>query len=195
MDAQEVALELCVLSGPGAGSRMPLRQGENLVGRNSRLQVRLDSPAVSRRHLVIFLEGDDVVVRDLASRNGTRVNGARLSGTGSLALGDVLEVGDVTVRLEAADPVQGSPRAGAGRGLADDGVPEVETTLEVPVVVDDGPWLDGVPAAVGSGPGPTTLSLPLAGPAQVGGKGRGGLASLMAAVLGRRATREDRSAD
>ena len=194
-DDQEAALELCVLSGPGSGSRLPLRQGENLVGRGSRhVQVPLDSVAVSRRHLVLFLEGEDVVARDLASRNGTRLNGTRLIGTGHLAPGDVLEVGDVTLQLQAGEaPADAAPPAAAAADGAGSPVPDVETTLEVPVVVDDIPTFDGVPTPVASGLGPTTLSLPLAGSYQQAGRGRSGFALLVAAVLGKRG-RQDRPA-
>ena len=116
MSDQRRGLELRIVRGPGAGSRVALRPGENLVGRGtSRVQVRLESRVVSRRHLVIYLDGADVVARDLASRNGTYVNGARLIGTRELQDGDTIEVGEVTLQLvrpaegeAAAPPATGS---------------------------------------------------------------------------------------
>ncbi len=104
MQDQPEGLQLRIVQGPNAGTRIKLRAGQNLVGRSvDRDHVRLDSTAVSRRHLAIYVEDDRVFARDLASRNGTLVNGARLSGTRSLDVGDVLEVGDTMLVIEPAD--------------------------------------------------------------------------------------------
>jgi len=100
-------LELRVVRGPGDGQRLPLRQGENLVGREGgNAHVQLDSVVISRRHVVLHVDGEAVVARDLASRNGTLVNGRRMRGTQLLRIGDRLGIGDlelVLARWGAAD--------------------------------------------------------------------------------------------
>ena len=109
MQDQPAGLQLRIVEGPEAGRRVPLKVGQNLVGRGvDRAQVRLASHAVSRRHLAIIFEHGQVFARDLASRNGTSVNGSRLLGTQSLHVGDVLEVGDVLFVLEPLDPDDGA---------------------------------------------------------------------------------------
>lgn len=46
-----------------------------VVGRTGDVQLRLADPGVSRRHLELRRQGDDIVLTDLGSTNGTRVNG------------------------------------------------------------------------------------------------------------------------
>ena len=52
---------------------------------------------MSRLHAVLELVGDSWIVRDLSSRNGTYVNGERVSGDRPLRAGDEIRVG--TTRL------------------------------------------------------------------------------------------------
>jgi pSer/pThr/pTyr-binding forkhead associated (FHA) protein len=49
-----------------------------VVGRHRWCHVRIASPRVSRRHCRLALDRDGVVVRDLGSTNGTRINGRRV---------------------------------------------------------------------------------------------------------------------
>lgn len=56
-----------------------LRKGVTRIGRGLSADVRLESPAVSRRHALIVVEGDEVVLADDRSRNGTWLNGDRIT--------------------------------------------------------------------------------------------------------------------
>ena len=78
-----------------------LRPGENVMGREEEGVVWLDSPSVSRRHARILVEGGEVVLEDLASKNGTFVRGRRISGPVRLADGDVFRLGRVNLKLRA----------------------------------------------------------------------------------------------
>ena len=60
--------------------RIPLQPGPNRVGREPRInEVVLYGGGVSRFHAVVDVAGEAVRVRDLDSKNGTRVNGRRVS--------------------------------------------------------------------------------------------------------------------
>lgn len=72
---------------------VPLIDGDNVVGRDAGATVRIASSSVSRRHAVIRIDADRAMVEDLASKNGTRVNGRRLRAPAQLADGDDLLVG------------------------------------------------------------------------------------------------------
>ena len=50
-----------------------------VVGRKGHAQVSIEDEGVSRRHFVISREGEDYVIKDLNSRNGTWVKGRRVS--------------------------------------------------------------------------------------------------------------------
>jgi pSer/pThr/pTyr-binding forkhead associated (FHA) protein len=70
-----------------------------LIGRHPDCDVRIDSPKVSRRHCCIATAYDRVLIRDLGSRNGVRVNG-RLQEESRLHSGDELAIGPILFRLE-----------------------------------------------------------------------------------------------
>ena len=70
-----------------------------LVGRHPRCDVRIASPRVSRRHCCLAPDRDGVLVRDLGSTNGTRINGRRVE-EGVLHPGDELSIADSRYRLE-----------------------------------------------------------------------------------------------
>src|SRR5437868_10811719 len=80
-----------------------------LVGRHEECDIQLNSRKVSRKHCVIAQVGDSLVVRDLGSTNGVRVNGVRVD-DGTLRTGDELTIGNfryqvhVEQRREALPP-------------------------------------------------------------------------------------------
>ncbi len=77
--------------------------GAVTIGRDAKADVRIDSAAVSRRHARIHTKGRLVAIEDLQSRNGTRVNGERVSDEHALGYGDVITMGDVITVLEEQD--------------------------------------------------------------------------------------------
>ena len=71
----------------------PFFTSEIVVGRDPTCSVCIPDQAVSRNHARMFLEGDDWVLRDLSSRNGTIVNG-RYATEHRLAHRDEIRIGD-----------------------------------------------------------------------------------------------------
>jgi pSer/pThr/pTyr-binding forkhead associated (FHA) protein len=71
-----------------------------VVGRHPWCDVRIASPRVSRRHCCLALVRDGVVVRDLGSTNGTRINGRRVK-EGILRPGDKLWIAFYRYQLES----------------------------------------------------------------------------------------------
>lgn len=76
-----------------------LSDGEFVIGRSSDCQLALDDALVSRRHAALKVEGDDVFIEDLGSRNGVRVNGTRIEERMRLTEGDKIRVGDQEMAL------------------------------------------------------------------------------------------------
>lgn len=71
------------------------------VGRADSNTLSLHDSSVSERHCEIYDNGADVIVRDLASRNGTSVNGELLrDAQRPLAHGQIVKFGAVEARLE-----------------------------------------------------------------------------------------------
>jgi FHA domain len=69
-----------------------------LVGRHQECDIQLPSRKISRRHCCIAQVKDYLVVRDLASTNGIRINGARVV-EGCVRPGDELAIADFRYRL------------------------------------------------------------------------------------------------
>jgi pSer/pThr/pTyr-binding forkhead associated (FHA) protein len=78
---------------------IPLDHATVVVGRDRRCDVRIESFRVSRRHCCLALDRDEVVVLDLGSTNGTRINGRRVA-KGVLRPGDELSIADCPYHLE-----------------------------------------------------------------------------------------------
>jgi pSer/pThr/pTyr-binding forkhead associated (FHA) protein len=85
-----------------------------LIGRHPDCDVRIDSPKVSRRHCCVAMAYDRLLIRDLGSRNGVRVNGRLLEET-RLQAGDELAIGPILFRLEQEEEDIPAPRPGAAR--------------------------------------------------------------------------------
>ena len=64
-----------------------------LFGRHEECDVQLNSKKVSRRHCVLAKVSDYLVIRDLGSTNGVRINGQRVA-EGKLRPGDEVQIGN-----------------------------------------------------------------------------------------------------
>jgi pSer/pThr/pTyr-binding forkhead associated (FHA) protein len=64
-----------------------------LFGRHEECDVQLNSKKVSRRHCVLAQVNDYLVIRDLGSTNGVKINGERVA-EGKLRPGDELQIGN-----------------------------------------------------------------------------------------------------
>jgi Nif-specific regulatory protein len=67
--------KLIAVAGPAHKKEFPLGDEDVVIGRDTAATVCINSRAVSRRHCTIRRDGDQYVIRDLGSRNGTLVNG------------------------------------------------------------------------------------------------------------------------
>ena len=90
-----------VLTVPG-GQRVELHEGHYVVGRHLECDIVISDSNVSRRHAEFVCAGRDVIVRDLGSTNGTKVNGVVIKGDQLLQHGDVIGFGTAQVSFEAS---------------------------------------------------------------------------------------------
>ncbi len=85
-----------------SGDRLvPLRLGENLLGRDQVSIVPLDSLQVSRRHSRILVSDRGALLEDLGSKNGTYLEGRRITTPQWLTDGDRIGVGSVPVTFRS----------------------------------------------------------------------------------------------
>lgn len=96
---------LIVVGGPHAGTTIPVRAVELVIGRDAACDVPLPASGLSRRHLRIKRQRDGAVaVMDLGSKNGVYVNGKPV-GRAVLRHGDHVHLGrDTLMRFTLEDP-------------------------------------------------------------------------------------------
>ena len=87
---------------PGTSPTIVVQRPAVLVGRHPECDVRIDLPKISRRHCCVALAYDRVLIRDLGSRNGLRVNGAVVEES-LLHPGDTVAIGPLLFRVEDSD--------------------------------------------------------------------------------------------
>ena len=83
---------LVAVRGPLKGNIFPLPEGEFWVGRQATNDLQLEDHAVSRRHCLFLRSGENCIVKDLESRNGTFVTGTPVTEQG-LMPGDEIRIG------------------------------------------------------------------------------------------------------
>src|SRR5687767_1551488 len=103
--------KLVLLSEGFAGRTYELNVEKTTVGRVEDNAFQIAEPSVSSHHAEIILKGNDVVVKDLNSTNGTFINGEKVTES-VLKPGQVLKFGQVELRLEGKDGA-GAPKPGA----------------------------------------------------------------------------------
>ncbi len=81
------------------GLDIPLDRAMVVVGRHPQCDARLDSLRVSRHHCCMTQDHGEVIVRDLGSTNGIRINGQRVE-LGRLRPGDELSIAHIRYRLD-----------------------------------------------------------------------------------------------
>ena len=92
------AWALTVESGPQAGLTYVLGPGNTVAGRGGECAIFLADVTVSREHARFSVDASGLSVTDLASTNGTYVNGSRYE-AGKLSEGDVLMIGKFHLKV------------------------------------------------------------------------------------------------
>ena len=77
---------------------------ESVLGRSLDADIRFDVPGVSRRHARIIVYGEHVALEDLGSQNGTYLRGERITGRATLADGDEVRLGPVSIVFRQVSP-------------------------------------------------------------------------------------------
>src|SRR5437763_16766776 len=94
-------MRLIFTSAPSEGRVFDLTAARLTIGRIAGNDLQLEDQKVSRHHAVIEVHDGQTVLRDLGSRNGTYVDGVRLSGAHVLSGGERLRFGDQQLRVQA----------------------------------------------------------------------------------------------
>lgn len=102
-------VRLKIMQGSNAGKEIKIPAPKCVIGRGDDCHLRPQTDAISRRHCVIITTENEVVVRDLNSRNGTFVNNERVGEESVLLTGDVLRIGPLEFEV-AVEQTPGKPK-------------------------------------------------------------------------------------
>lgn len=115
-----------------------------LVGRHQECDIQIPSRKISRRHCCIAQVNDHLIVRDLCSTNGIRINGVRVA-EGQLNHGDELTIANYRYEVRLLDQPDAGP---PGQAEAKPAVIDLESFEEpVPLPDSGGVVARGSPAA------------------------------------------------
>jgi pSer/pThr/pTyr-binding forkhead associated (FHA) protein/TolA-binding protein len=138
-------LKLIIEDDEGRKTVVPFVREEITIGRQEGNTIRLTERNVSRRHARLLRQNGHVVVEDLGSSNGTRINGERISGQSSVKDGDLIQIGDYDLAVQSEAAAAAGPPTARMRPAPSpkdepsdpDGGSEPETETETPVQEDE----------------------------------------------------------
>jgi hypothetical protein len=110
--AESPDVKLCVVL---ANREFVLMNGANVIGRDPEASIQLEARGVSRQHARILVSGGAATIEDLGSKNGTYVNGRRITAPVRLSEGDAIGLGAVSVTFRTvslASPTDTVPAEG-----------------------------------------------------------------------------------
>jgi len=100
-----MSVQLVVAAGSRTGQVIPIPGNRFVVGRADDCNLKPRSELISRYHCEIFLEGGEVFVRDMGSKNGVFLNDHQITETNQVKNGDKLTIGPleffVNITVEA----------------------------------------------------------------------------------------------
>jgi pSer/pThr/pTyr-binding forkhead associated (FHA) protein len=131
-------LRLVIEDDEGKQTVVPLIRDEITIGRQEGNTIRLTERNVSRRHarLLRMGAGDDitVIVEDLDSYNGIKLNGERVTQKCTMRPGDLIQIGDYALALQSDRPAvradQPEPEATTVVARSDDDAPTALHRIE-----------------------------------------------------------------
>jgi len=97
-----MGVQLIVAGGNRAGQVIPVSMEKFVIGRATDCHLRPSSELISRYHCAILVD-TEVVVRDLGSRNGVRINGEKINAEQKVNNGDKLGIGPLEFFIRISD--------------------------------------------------------------------------------------------
>ncbi|OQB17528.1 MAG: FHA domain-containing protein FhaB [Deltaproteobacteria bacterium ADurb.Bin207] len=115
--SQNRPLALRFISGKYQGGEFLLVPGKEIhIGRSNDLDMVLAEDMVSRKHARIAFQGDDIFIEDLASTNGTFVNGEKIKRS-KLREGDRVLIGTSILKVVISESVRRTSEEQARRDM------------------------------------------------------------------------------
>lgn len=91
-----------------------LMEGINVIGREPPATIQIDGRGLSRHHARIQVSDGDATLEDLGSKNGTLVNGQRITIPFRLSDGDEIRLGAISLTFRVASPASPTETVATG---------------------------------------------------------------------------------
>ena len=98
------------------GEPIPITRDVTVVGRREYCDIQIDDPSLSKRHCVLVKTDGLLVIRDLATTNGTKVKGQKIRWA-ALLPEDRITLGSMKFRVYLGPDDVPSPSEQAGNGI------------------------------------------------------------------------------
>ncbi len=108
--------KLRVISGPNRGTSYNVQDGEISIGRQPGNTIILQSAKISKKHCVLVVNNEDIILKDQNSSNGTFINGT-LAKSRFVRPGDRIGVGEYVLELVQSKASESNPIVPAIQGL------------------------------------------------------------------------------
>jgi pSer/pThr/pTyr-binding forkhead associated (FHA) protein len=102
-------LKLIIEDDEGRKTVVPFVRDELTVGRQEGNTIRLTERNVSRKHARLLRENGHVIIEDLGSYNGVKINGDRVTGQVKVKSGDLIQIGDYDLAIQSDDGAKTVP--------------------------------------------------------------------------------------
>jgi predicted component of type VI protein secretion system len=141
------------------GAPIPITRDVTVVGRREFCDIQVDHPSLSKRHCVLVKTDGLLVIRDLATTNGTKVKGQKIRWA-ALLPDDRISLGSIKFRVylgpdDAASPSEveatgGKAPASVARAFAAPVAPKAAPRPmdddDLPLILDEGAWREAIEA-------------------------------------------------
>ena len=94
-----IQVVLDVLSGPEKGRKVKVERRSTVIGRGEDVDFQISDQTIGRKHCQLEIHNKDkMTIKDLASKNGTRLNDQYISAV-KIRHGDVVRIGDSRIKI------------------------------------------------------------------------------------------------
>jgi pSer/pThr/pTyr-binding forkhead associated (FHA) protein len=100
MSGPPTDLELIIKTGSMAGTRISVGGSRMSVGRDATCDIKLEDPRISRIHGYFESADGKLFFRDNNSTNGSKLNGAAITGVHELKASDLIQLGGIDISVE-----------------------------------------------------------------------------------------------
>jgi len=133
-------VQLVVESGPQSGTRFAIDKPLITLGRANDNDIVLNDEMVSKHHARIIIQGNNYLIEDLGSSNGTAVNGQQVK-SHILSNGDKLYLGQTNLSFQSAIPAAVTQPLAAGTPVPTPPIVPVQTQAPADRKSKKGVWI------------------------------------------------------